>query len=296
MEDQLKTSKVVKSQNITNATFLAASLDGPTLFDWLDGQNKSLCGPEVVHASHIQSQGINEATPTSGTSGLSFSGSSESAALSLSLANRLQVQFGTGGSMEYRQTWKRRVTPSGRVYWEHTASGHRTFDSVCTGWPMPKANEKAQSPEAHEKGFFSLMDVAQLAGWSSPTATDGRRGSLPPRSSDTGIPLDQMVQLVVWETPMAHEARLGYQNRHNGKKGTQESLTTQVINSIIGVPATSSHAVTENSDESQQVRKVLNPAFGLWLMGFPQSWMACGIMGCHFIRSLPRKSKGGQLC
>ncbi len=32
-----------------------------------------------------------------------------------------------------------------------------------------------------------------------------------------------------WPTPAAHEPRLGYQNRNNGKKGTQKSLTTVVI-------------------------------------------------------------------
>ena len=32
-----------------------------------------------------------------------------------------------------------------------------------------------------------------------------------------------------WPTPAAHEARLGFQNRNNGKKGSQKSLTTFVI-------------------------------------------------------------------
>jgi len=32
-----------------------------------------------------------------------------------------------------------------------------------------------------------------------------------------------------WPTPAAHEPRLGYQNRNNGKKGSQKSLTTVVI-------------------------------------------------------------------
>ena len=32
-----------------------------------------------------------------------------------------------------------------------------------------------------------------------------------------------------WPTPAAHEARLGFQNRANGKKGTQKSLTTVVV-------------------------------------------------------------------
>src|SRR5690606_2082168 len=35
-----------------------------------------------------------------------------------------------------------------------------------------------------------------------------------------------------WATPVAHEARLGYQNRRNGKKGTQVSLTTEVVDAL----------------------------------------------------------------
>lgn len=34
----------------------------------------------------------------------------------------------------------------------------------------------------------------------------------------------------LWPTPMAHEARLGYQRRRGESKGSQESLTTVVVN------------------------------------------------------------------
>ena len=34
----------------------------------------------------------------------------------------------------------------------------------------------------------------------------------------------------LWPTPMAHEARLGYQRRRGDAKGSQESLTTVVVN------------------------------------------------------------------
>ncbi|OUL17290.1 hypothetical protein B0X78_00215 [bacterium AM6] len=34
----------------------------------------------------------------------------------------------------------------------------------------------------------------------------------------------------LWPTPMAHEARLGYQRRRGDTKGSQESLTTVVVN------------------------------------------------------------------
>ena len=45
--------------------------------------------------------------------------------------------------------------------------------------------------------------------------------------------------LLGWGTPMAHEARLGYQNRWSGKAGTQMSLTTEAVdylNPIKGNP------------------------------------------------------------
>lgn len=35
-----------------------------------------------------------------------------------------------------------------------------------------------------------------------------------------------------WSTPVAHEARLGYQRRRGDTKGSQESLTTQVVNNL----------------------------------------------------------------
>jgi DNA (cytosine-5)-methyltransferase 1 len=61
----------------------------------------------------------------------------------------------------------------------------------------------------------------------------------------------------MWPTPMAHESRLGYQDRSRGKKGSQESLTTKVINEMGG---------------RQQVSGQLNPEWVEWLMGFPTGW------------------------
>jgi hypothetical protein len=60
-----------------------------------------------------------------------------------------------------------------------------------------------------------------------------------------------------WPTPCAHEARLGYQRRDTGKKGTQQSLTTSVIDSLGG---------------RDQVHGQLNPMWVEWLMGWPLGW------------------------
>ena len=67
-----------------------------------------------------------------------------------------------------------------------------------------------------------------------------------PRTDETGSGL--------WPTPAAHEARLGYQDRTRGKKGTQKSLTTEVIDDMGGRQATIGQ---------------LNPTWVEWLMGFP---------------------------
>jgi hypothetical protein len=58
----------------------------------------------------------------------------------------------------------------------------------------------------------------------------------------------------MWPTPMAHENRLGYQNRNNGMKGTQKSLTTEVIDDMGG---------------RDKVIGQLNPQWVEWLMGWP---------------------------
>jgi hypothetical protein len=64
----------------------------------------------------------------------------------------------------------------------------------------------------------------------------------------------------LFPTPCASEARQGFQNRNNGKKGTQESLSTVVQ----GGPAA-------------QVGGSLNPQWVSWLMGFPVDW--CDLRG-----------------
>ena len=60
-----------------------------------------------------------------------------------------------------------------------------------------------------------------------------------------------------YPTPAAHEGRLGYQRRDTGKKGTQKSLTTVVVDLEGG----------RNKTTGQ-----LNPTWVDWLMGFPIGW------------------------
>ena len=72
-------------------------------------------------------------------------------------------------------------------------------------------------------------------------------------------------EFLFYPTPSAHEARLGYQDRSNPlKKGTQQSLTTVVVNKAGGRKKCSGH---------------LNPDWVEWLMGVPTGWTGLGSWG-----------------
>lgn len=71
--------------------------------------------------------------------------------LSDRIGQQLQTRSGTDGSIEYRQTWRRRVTPWGRPYWAHIPCSRPTGDSDSTGSP-----------------------TSPLEGWGTPSARDGK--------------------------------------------------------------------------------------------------------------------------
>jgi len=80
-----------------------------------------------------------------------------------------------------------------------------------------------------------------------------------------------------WPTPSAHEARLGYQDRSDlTKKGTQESLTTVVVNRAGGRSVCTGH---------------LNPDWVEWLMGVPTGWTGLGSWGTESYQQ-PQQKRG----
>jgi len=172
---------------------------------------------------------------------LSF-GSSASAALQSSLASRLALRFGTGGSMEYAETWKLKATLLGRQYWEHTASGRRTSGNGCTGWPTP------QTHDTQEQGHGRLL-----------TAT-GRIQCHNGGSYSADLPL--VAKLTGWATPTAVN--------HRSVKSNQHGKNARPLQEQAGTTTPSSTAETASPAASP----TLNPAFSRWLMAFPETWDA----------------------
>lgn len=298
---------------------------GPSLFDWLDGPTTDQSGQEAALASHFPQPANEKAKPTSDTSGPCSSGSLTSAALQSALESRLRAKMGCAGSMEYVLTWKERVTPSGHRICALRARGRKPKDGLCvairpigsgsssalptsgngcSGWRSPNTVDAAGG-NRNGDGQTQLCHQV-LTGWVSPTAQDHNRGGLPPRASDTGIPLTQqaaMVELSGFATPSARDWRDGRASQDTMDRNSRP-LNEQVTmlagwvspkhkddheySANANTNSASGHGLTaqalgttsESSHAPMARRGVLNPAFPRWLMAYPQSEATPGWDSC----------------
>ena len=172
-----------------NAISSPVSASGLPLCARLDGRMIAPSGPGVVRASLSARQAKAADLPTSGTYGPPGSGSSNSVALQSSLASRLRASPAFIGSTLFRLTLKERATPSGRPIWALRASALRTSDSDCGSWPTTTAVDRVRDAETMAKSAafrkrnanqntvpLYLGEVARLAHYNTPRATDGSNG------------------------------------------------------------------------------------------------------------------------
>lgn len=264
----------------TSATFSPESADGAWRSVSSAGRTSAASGAVHAHVNLSARQAKAMGLLTSGTCGPRSTGLSASVGRQSSLASRLAANVSCRGSILYRMTWKRLVTPSGRVIFRLQASARRLSGSgfigadwptpagtdgkggyaggrlrrgklstdrldvtaQLAGWPTPTANNgTGPHPDLFTKDFPNLQTTAQLAGWATPTATDAARGRGTKRPWDTGTPLPQQAASI-------GPARL--------------TATGQIL--------TGSCAETKNGD-------LLNPDLSLWLMGLPNELRYCAL-------------------
>ena len=239
-------------------------------------------GPEAAHASPSRQQGKAAGSKTSAISGPSSSASSKSAALQPSWVSRWLQKLASAGSMEYSLTLKERVTPAGRRIPALRASGRRTSDNGCIGWPTADSQsayrgatdtlEKFRPSGAYRQE--TLNDSAlRVIGFNTPRATDGTHGG--PNQSGGALPADA-AKIVGWASPTAHKTTQsgdltnpdgtpwdGRQKPHQNGRPVTTALADQA--KITGPIPGSSPVPTER-------KGVLDAAFSRWLMGFPETW------------------------
>ena len=148
--------------DIDSAISLPGLQDGHTPSALLDGKMIDPSGPAAAHANLSALPEKAKAHKILGTCGPSGSVSSQSAALQLSLVNKLKQRFGTGGSTLFRLTWKDSVTPSQRPVCLLRASAHRTSDSGFGSWPTPFQQDGPNGGPAQ----------AKMSGWATPATRD----------------------------------------------------------------------------------------------------------------------------
>jgi len=126
---------------------------------------------------------------------------------------------------------------------ERITPEHLTSETESGCWPTPSANNYEQT------------DLDKLLERRERIKSQGINGN------GFGLTLANAVLIEerkTWATPTASEVRQGWQDRSRGKKGQQESLSTQVIKEAGGREATSGLH--------------LNPDWTEWLLGWPIGW------------------------
>jgi hypothetical protein len=134
------------------------------------------------------------------------------------------------------------------------------------GWPTPTSAEQnvasATRDDRDRPNGKCLSDVAFLAGWPTPTQRDHKDGASTLENTPVNALLGRQAQMAGWTTPRAN------------KWGEPDSRGKTVF----GSPA------------STEKRGALNPAFSLWLQGYPTEWACCGERVTRSSRRLPLNS------
>lgn len=275
---------------MSNVTFSAALEAGLTHYGWLDGRKTGRAGQGPVPANLSASPEKEPWFTTSGIFGPLFGGSSPSAGLQGSLANRLRARMAAYGSPEYELIWKRWDMSSGEPICALRAVGHRTSGKGCTGWRSPRTEEETGGCYQNLSKIMrridighqvNLKDQARLAGWPTVTVQDAENCAGPSQFNRNSLPLNTAV--VAWTGPDFSGGPAGMESSEGCQPSGWPTVRGQDSYERRNMK-TKRRIVVEGGDltlptivevDAPKGLK-LNPRFSLWLQGFPIAWAYCG--------------------
>ena len=229
--------------------------------DLPDGLMRDLFGQVVAPVKVIPSQEKEKVQVTpSVTSSPIGSGSSKSVSLQQSLANRLRERLASGGSMQSQQILSLKTTPLRRAYCQDSLSERITKGNGFGSWPTPTALSGGAGDWRNNKRGDQSGNALKTAAstWPTPTVSDKKGTSV------------NRLQKDIEKKNLRGVVHL------SGKK-------------LTGQKSSGSSVTTKKPDRSR-----LNPAFSLWLMGYPQSWIERAIPTTTPTQK-PFKESGTQL-
>ena len=222
-------------------------------------------------------------------------------ALSERIGERLKINLSKYGSMEYNLTWKEHTTPSGRRLWRHVASARRTsvkdVGGEQSGWPTLNARDwkDGAAPSVMSSGRSDKLahSIFLLTGRPTPRAEDSESSGMR-HSRGVADTLTAQASVAGWATPITNDA-LGSQYCYGPKKpdGTRAVFLKLPGEAQLthGEIPTGTPAEMANTEGFQ-----LNPAFSLWLMGYPTKWHDAGLSALRsFVeQAMPSARKLGR--